>query len=269
MLRTLAAHTFIEPAIRGGNFPMLLRCREAGADGTTAVYVKTRAGYGDRPAAPGVELFATLLARELGVRAPEPVLVDVPEGFAAQVFEHPRHRELLERSAGLNFGTVALRPDWKTWPVDMSARAFSEEMVEAILVFDALVQHTDREAENPNLLWRGHELAVIDHEKCFGYLALATDARRPWRAFFQHDPLRTHCLREAGRSLAKGKDFGRRMWESLLGLELEARVPELAATATGAFPESAVEIGRISAYLEALFRDIEDFLDYARHAFSR
>jgi hypothetical protein len=269
MLRTLVAHTFIEPAVRGGNFPMLVRCFAPETGITTPVYVKTRAGYGNRPAAPGVELFTTLLARELDIRAPEPVLVEVPEGFATQVFGYPMHKDLLENSPGRNFGTVGMGPDWKTWPVGMSVRAIGDETIEAILIFDALVQHTDRESENPNLLWRAHELAVIDHEKCFGYLALTKDKMQPWRTFFGFDPMRTHCLRDAGRRLVKSDNFGARTWENMLGLEFEGRLPHLVNEAVTAFPESEVEILRISAYLETIGRNFGEFLGYVRHAFYR
>ncbi len=267
-LRNCYAQTFIDPAIRGGNYPALLRARdETGED--VEVYIKTRAGYGGRPAAPGVELLTTLLARELGLLAPEPILIEVPTGFAGQIFDRPLFRDLFSRSEGTNFGVVALGADWKTWPVEMSVRAFPEKTIENILLFDALVQQTDRGADNPNLLWRSHQIAVLDHEKCFGYLSGAGDAARPWRHFFQFDPLRTHCLLSAGRKLVESKDFGDSMWENLLALEMSHRLPELATVAVAAFPDSHVEIGRILDYFEVLFRDIEDFIVHARHALSR
>ena len=269
MIRRLSAVRFVEPAERGGNLPMLVRCQAGGEVEATSVYVKTRAGYGDRPAAPGVELFTTLLARELGLSAPEPVLMDVPVNFHEQVFEHPQHRELLARSAGVNFGTVSLGLDWKTWPVGMSVRAFPATMIEAILVFDALVQHTDRAPDNPNLLWRGHELAVLDHEKCFGYLGLAGEESRPWRAFFRHDPLATHCLLGAGRDIAQGGTFGQEVWERLVELELAGRISGLAQATAEAFPASEVELQRICVYLEKVFRGMDDFFGHLRHVLTR
>lgn len=268
MIRTVTAQVFIEPAARGGNLPVLLRARD-GAGGSVDVYIKTRAGYGDRPAAAGVEMFTTLLARELGLLAPEPLVVEVPAGFADQIFDRPDFRALFARSEGLNFATVALGHDWKTWPVEMSGRAFPEKVIEAILFFDAITQHTDRGADNPNLLWRGHQIAVLDHEKCFGHLTRAADSARPWRDFFLLTPLRTHCLLSVGRRLAEERDFGRQMWEALLELEFSGRLPALAAAATAAFPDSEVEVARILAYFEKLFRDISDFVDYLKHAVSR
>jgi hypothetical protein len=179
-----------------------------------------------------------------------------------------RHRTLLEQSSGLNFGTISLGADWKTWPVEMSVRAFPSQALEAILIFDALVQYTDRASDNPNLMWRGHEIAVLDHEKCFGYLGLAPDQKRPWREFFARRAMQTHCLLPAGKNLIRN-DFGKEMWENLLGLEFSSRVPQLVAIANGAFPEAGLELGRISAYFDLLLRDIEDFLGHLMHTLDR
>lgn len=263
-LRTFEARRFIEPARRGINHPMLIRGRASDGE-DHRIYVKTRAGYGDRPFASGVELFTTMLARELGLNAPEPVLVEIPPGFEKRVFDYPRHRELLAKSAGLNFGTLAMGGDWKTWPVQMSIRAFPSDMVERILLFDAMAQHTDRASDNPNMLWRGHEIVVLDHEKCFGYLALPSGSRHGWREFFQRDGMRTHCLRHHGKALLSGT-FGDAMHESLLGLSFENRFAELAREATGAFPESGMEIQRIREYLDALTNNFRDFVGYLKHS---
>lgn len=263
-LRTFEARRFIEPARRGINHPMLIRGRASDGE-DHRIYIKTRAGYGDRPFASGVELFTTMLARELGLNAPEPVLVEIPPGFEKRVFDHAMHRELLAKSAGLNFGTLAMGGDWKTWPVQMSIRAFPSDVVERILLFDAIAQHTDRASDNPNMLWRGHEIVVLDHEKCFGYLALPSGSRYGWREFFQRDGMRTHCLRHHGKALLS-ESFGDAMHESLLGLSFENRFAELALEATGAFPESEMEIQRIREYLDALTNNFRDFIGYLKHA---
>jgi hypothetical protein len=267
MLRTFTALDFIQPAERGNNLPALIRGREtSGAE--ASIYLKTRAGYGDRPAAPGVELLTGLLAREWGLLTPEPVLVEVPTRFHEQIFEYPKHRDCVERSPGLNFGTISLGPDWKTWPVDMSVRAFPPECIEAILIFDAMIQQTDRAADNPNMMWRGHEIAVLDHEKCFGYLGLATDPQRPWREFFLRRAMRTHCLLSRCKVPLR-RDFGKEMRAKLLDLELGGGLPNLAKLATDAFPEAKLEIDRISGYLDRLFGNFGDFLDHLKQTLDR
>jgi hypothetical protein len=248
MLRTFSAQEYMKAADRGINRPLLIRAE--GDAGAESVYLKTSAGYGDRPYAPGVELFCTLRARELRVVAPV-------------------HRELARESVGLNFGTIALGSDWKTWPVEMSTNAFPHEVIERILAFDALVQHTDRHPDNPNMQWRGREIAVLDHEKCFGHLH--QDFRlssKPWRPFLESNPFHFHCLRAAGKRL-QSETTGRDMWVDLIGLEMSGRVEEIAAEVVEHFPLASEKIGKIHEYFQILFRDISDFIDYFRYSLSR
>lgn len=164
MIRIFHACEFQGPAARGLNKPMVVRGETDGGGESQRLFVKSRAGYGNRTTAPGVEMFTTLLARALGLLAPEPVVVVIPEGFDQIAREHPGCPELLRASVGNNFGTVALGADWKTLPVGMGTRLFPPDTVESILTFDAVVQQADRDADNPNLQWKGDQLAVFDHE---------------------------------------------------------------------------------------------------------
>jgi|GEM_PF-2322726 len=262
MVRIFQATEYLKPADRGINRPVVLR--GITADGSVeTIFVKTLAGYGDRPTAAGVELFTTLLARALGLFAPEPVIVDIPAGFERVIFHAPEYREMIRKSAGRNFGTVALGADWKTWPVGMSVRAFPEEMIEDILTFDALIQHTDRAADNPNLLWKEYQIAVVDHEKCFGHLCLSETEARPWRTFFGNRPLITHCLRLAINSKRTGS-IGERLRIELIGFEYDGRIQELLAVAAKSFPEAKLDLDRIGRYFEKLQKNNSDFFDYLR-----
>ena len=262
MIRTLQFTGFIEPAKRGITKPLIIQARSPDGSRET-VFLKTNAGYADRPQSAGIELFTTLVARRLGLTAPEPVLVEVPENAGRLVHDAPEHAELLNRSAGLNFGTLALGGDWKVWLPDLSTRSFPAETVETVLAFDGLVQHTDREAENPNLMWKGHELAVLDHEKVFGYLKLVEGEAKPWRCFFQARPFARHVLAPAGRRLMRA-DFGKGMWESILEQEWGGGFDECLQAAEAAFPAAKVDLARIRAYLTALATDAGDFFDYLK-----
>ncbi|WP_395741165.1 HipA family kinase [Prosthecobacter sp.] len=262
MVRKLQFIGFIEPAKRGITKPLIIQAK--GADGVReTVFLKTLAGYADRPEAAGVELFTTLIAQRLGLRAPEPVLVEVPTKAGRLVYDAPAHAELLNQSAGLNFGTVALGNDWKVWLPELSTRSFPEEMVERVLAFDALIQHTDRSRDNPNLMWKGQVLAVLDHEKVFGYLKLSDGEAQPWRRFFQARTVARHVLYSAGRRLAH-PDFGKQLWESVLELELEGGFDECHQSAVAAFSSSKVDLARIRAYLSTLAANAGDFFDYLK-----
>lgn len=262
MIRTLQFTGFIEPAKRGITKPLIIQAK--GPDGSReTIFLKTQAGYADRPQSAGIELFTTLVARRLGLTAPEPVLVEVPENAGRLVHDAPEHAELLSRSAGLNFGTLALGTDWKVWLPELSTRSFPDEMVESVLAFDGMVQHTDREAGNPNLMWKGHEMAVLDHEKVFGYLKLAEGEGRPWRRFFQSKPFTRHVLASAGRKLL-GPDFGRVLWENIVEQEQGGGFDECQKAAEVAFPAAKVDLDRIRAYLSTLANDPGDYFDYLK-----
>lgn len=259
MAQTFSAIEYLQPAERGINRPIVLRGR-AGDGSIETIFVKTRAGYQNRVGAAGVEFFTTRLAQVLGLRVPEPVLVEIPPGFEEVVFNAPEHRELVRQSHGMNFGTIALGTDWKTWPVQMPTRSFPKQTVHDILTFDALVQNTDREADNPNLLWCGSEIAILDHEKCFGNLAVA-DGPYAWRPFLGHRPLQRHCLRGA---IDQSVRFSHRIHQEMIGVELENTMPELISEAMDFFPNAAVDLDRISAYFDALQGKFGDFEDYLK-----
>jgi hypothetical protein len=130
-------------------------------------------------------------------------------------------------------------------------------------MFDGLVQHTDREAENPNLMWKGHELAVLDHEKVFGYLKLAEGEAKPWRRFFQAQPFARHVLAPAGRRMMSA-DFGKGLWENILEQDWGGGFDDCLLAAEAAFPAAKVDLARIRAYLNALAADAGDFFDYLK-----
>jgi hypothetical protein len=264
VLTTYQLVEFIRPADRGACSPFVGRGVVPGQDAQASLFIKTRAGYGNRPAASGVELFTTLLARELSLLAPEPAIVIIPERFSHLVMEAPKHADLIAQSPGANFATLSLGPDWKTLIAGPSQRVFREELLENILIFDALVQHTDREPRNPNLLWKGREIALLDHEGCFAHVSRFMGSRSPWREYLSIRPLTRHCLSPEGKRIAQKPDFGRSFRERTISFEFTLQHHELASVASAAFPESRVVLSQITAYLDSVFRQFEAFLDFVK-----
>lgn len=93
MLRRFTAVQFRRPMERGLNLPFLVIGQPAEGGERCPVVVKSRAGYADRPEAMLKELFALLLARELGLTAPEPVLVELLPGFDYGATDFPGYPE--------------------------------------------------------------------------------------------------------------------------------------------------------------------------------
>lgn len=61
MIRSFQFIGFVEPAKRGITKPLIIQAKRADGIRET-VFLKTLAGYGDRPESGGVELFTTLIA---------------------------------------------------------------------------------------------------------------------------------------------------------------------------------------------------------------
>lgn len=61
------------------------------------------------------------------------------------------------------------------------------------MAFDTLIDNADRRREKPNLLWRGQDLVVIDHELAFAFSRLIGTPADPFSdttlAFLRDHPL--------------------------------------------------------------------------------
>ena len=73
-----------------------------------------------------------------------------------------------------------LSPGYATWPQGRSIPGTMMQDTAEIFAFDLMVQNPDRRKGKPNLLRKGDELAIFDHEMAFSFLyALAPD-EYPW-----------------------------------------------------------------------------------------
>ncbi len=155
VIRTVRAVRYATPLREGGSLPAVVE-----ADDGEEYVVKFR-GAGQGPGALIAEVVAGSIARLLGLRVPEIVLVDLAPGFG-QAEPDPEIRELLERSPGLNAG-LALPAPRPALPARASAIRRRGDAAAAIVWLDALVTNIDRTPRNPNLLTWQDDLWLIDH----------------------------------------------------------------------------------------------------------
>src|SRR5436309_15210145 len=94
-LRTVTATRYVTPLREGGSLPAIV---EADDDGT---YVLKFRGAGQGPRALIAELVSGELARHLGLRVPEIVLVDLDPRMG-KTEPDPEIQDLLRASEGLN-----------------------------------------------------------------------------------------------------------------------------------------------------------------------
>ena len=182
-MRTVVATRYVTPFREGGSLPGLV---EADDDG---LYVVKFRGAGQGPRALIAELIAGELARALGLRVPELVLVELDPRIAAAEPD-PEIQDLLRASEGLNVVLDFLPASLPYNPLDPLDAALAAEVV----WFDALVLNVDRTPRNPNLLCWHDELWLIDHGAAFfrhhraddrGWDAAAA-AREPFAAIAEH-----------------------------------------------------------------------------------
>jgi hypothetical protein len=86
---------------------------------------------------------------------------------------------MMRNSIGLNFGSRLLA-GVSQWPVDKSVPEAMREASLKIFAFDALIQNPDRRFENPNLLARGDDIFIFDHELAFSFLLDVMPSAEPW-----------------------------------------------------------------------------------------
>ena len=101
------------------------------------------------------DLVGTILARRLGLLVPDYAIVDVGEPFVRASRRHPDGLRIAA-NIGANFGSVRIDSVLEAVEGDDSEWA-------PVLMFDALAFNTDRMAGNPNALWTGKDLYLIDH----------------------------------------------------------------------------------------------------------
>jgi hypothetical protein len=261
-LRHLTAVQFRRPMERGLNRPFLVLAQPEGGGERCPVVVKSRAGYADRPDAMLKELFSLLLARELGLTAPEPVLVELQEGFEWATADFPDHAELIRQSIGWNVGTIHLGEGWKPWIQGSAPRSIPTVALETAYAFDALVQNSDRMPDNPNLLWRGDELALLDFDKAFGFLRILGQDGKPWRNALDRQTLARHCLHGHLPTLGEGRILGIALWDAFEEWWLGNPTGRLGAEIAADMADPDLDLPRLEAYVTKVAAAADDFFRF-------
>jgi|AntRauTorckE6833_2_1112554.scaffolds.fasta_scaffold17536_3 hypothetical protein len=265
-LRRFTALQFRRPMDRGLNQPFLVIGKSCSNKTRENIVVKSRAGYADRPDAMLRELFGLLLARELGLKVPEPILVELQAGFDWCVIDYPDHAELIRQSVGWNLGTIHLGNAWKPWSVGSKPRSLSAETLETAYAFDAMVQNSDREADNPNMLWRGDELTLLDFDKAFAYLRKEEQEDRPWRKTLINQNLGRHSLYPHLPALTEGKIIGRDLWDFFEEWWMKDPSGQLSQVISAGMPDPDLDLPRLECYLRKLSAAADDFFPYLTEA---
>ena len=152
-LREVVATRYVLPLREGGSMPGLMEADDLGT------YVVKFTGAGQGPKALVAEVVVAGLARVIGLRVPELVVVDV-DPILGRAEPDPEVQDLLRASPGPNLGVDFLPGSLGFEP---AADPVDPDLAAAVVWLDALVLNVDRSWRNPNLLCWHRELWLIDH----------------------------------------------------------------------------------------------------------
>lgn len=145
---------FYQEIRAGSSLPIIV----GGSDGHKYV-IKLR-GSGEGVLANVVELLSLKLGQLAQIPVLEPVCLWVETDFAKKT-KDPEIRELLERSAGINFATkyieAAFLYDAQRVPV------IAPELKDNIFLYDLFLLNIDRNASNPNIIFNRDGLWCLDY----------------------------------------------------------------------------------------------------------
>lgn len=254
-VRTVTATRYVTPLREGGSLPAVIEAEDEG------LYVLKFRGAGQGAKALIAELVSGELARAVGLRVPELVLVELDPALG-RAEPDEEIRDLLKASAGLNLGMDYL-PGSITFDPVVGPEPEAEEASE-IVCFDAYVTNVDRTPKNPNLLcWHG-ELWLIDHGASLYFHHAWDDYVERSRSRFP--PIREHVLLPWATRLAEAEATLR-----------ERLTPEVVERVVGLIPDgwlgteprfSTAEEHR-AAYADYLLKRLEAapaFLEEAQRA---
>jgi hypothetical protein len=181
MIPQLVASHFHRFMTAGRTSPALCGCEDDEGNRVDDFVVKLRGGLDNGKEGLLFELIGSRLAAHFGLASPDPALVRIDSEFAELVaVREPQRAARMRNSVGLNFGSRLL-VDAIEWPVDMKIPDSMRQAALNIFAFDALVQNPDRRFENQNLLIRGDDIFVFDHELAFSFLWDVLPSPTPWR----------------------------------------------------------------------------------------
>lgn len=155
MLAEVDVVRYVTPLREGGSLPGLMEADDLGT------YVVKFRGAGQGVKVLAAEVVAAGLARTLGLPVPDLVVVGLDAAFAAGEPDE-EVQDLLRASSGSNLGV-----DFLPGALDADRLAVEKgadpTFAGRVLWFDAFVNNVDRTWRNPNMLWWGGRLWLIDH----------------------------------------------------------------------------------------------------------
>jgi len=152
-IRTVDVVQYLQPLREGGSLPAIVKADD------DFLYVLKFRGAGQGKKALIAELIGGLLAKEIGLKIPELVFMNLDDSFS-KTEPDEEIQDLLKFSVGLNLGLHFLSGAITYDPLVSVADGLSASKV---VLLDSIITNIDRTAKNTNLLNWKNELWLIDH----------------------------------------------------------------------------------------------------------
>jgi hypothetical protein len=176
----LAATSLQRVLNAGRTRPCIFFCEDETGGKNGEYVVKLKAGMETGVNGLAAELIASELASFLDIPTPEPAIIEL-DAVIAEVIPDADLARRIRSSAGLNFGSKIITGGFDTWPVSKAIPSSLKTLAAEIFAFDAMINNPDRRAEKPNILWKGDELFVIDHEMSLMFIYDILPTPNPWQ----------------------------------------------------------------------------------------
>ena len=152
-IRTVDVVQYLKPLREGGSLPAIVEANDE------FLYVLKFRGAGQGKKALIAELIGGVLAKEIGLKVPEVVFMNLDDSFS-KTEPDEEIQDLLKFSVGLNLGLHFLSGAITYDPLVSIADPLSASKV---ILLDSLILNIDRTVRNANLLNWKNELWLIDH----------------------------------------------------------------------------------------------------------
>jgi hypothetical protein len=184
----------------GANKPLLIRGVDT--EGSQGDYVvKLRGAERMSTEACMRELLAAFIAAQMGIRAVDPVVINISKEFT-DLLTGTAHTYAV-KSLGYNYGSEYLEKYITIIPTrDLNSQQLP--YAQTIFAFDVTIQNPDRTILKPNMLTDGTEIVILDHELAFSFAMDIFPNPRAWEIRNSDlEWINRHCL----LSKVRGKEF--------------------------------------------------------------
>lgn len=251
MLEKVEAVRFDRAMTKGRTMPLLLAAEFS--DGRSVELIG-KFSHGGQIGAIGLarEAISAMLAADLGLPVPNPLLVTISDAFIETVPDKEA-AALLRQSLRVGFGSSRLPNGYTVWPDGNGVPKRMLAKAADIFAFDALIQNADRHPKNPNMQVKGEEIAIFDHELAFIWEGVLF-WKPPWEAGGLDNIAQPN--RHVFFTAIKGKtfDFSRIIgaWEAIS----DARLAEYRAALPAEWNGASDMIGKVLGFVRQLRENI-------------